>query len=192
VPFPGIIEEQSMPGSPPYSYLRFRRLLAGLSATFLIATLTITVYKAASTSLAEGLDDIPYNELTNESIKGRVEFSRSLFQVGLLVTAALWGLIIGKKDEAGIVLSDGPEIVMFISASALLVSSLIFHSIYLHYVSSIYALAGHVLSKTDPTIADVFNPNINNFYIFQIGYLVLGFIVAVVTLVSAHKLKEVL
>lgn len=177
-----------MPGS--LRHLRLRRALAYLSVALLAATLGFAIYKASTTSLAEGLEDIPYNELTNESIKGREEFSRSLFQLGILLTAGLWGSVISKKDEAAIVLSETPEMIMFLSASALLISSLVDHSIYLHYVSRIFALAGHAFAKDDPSMPNVFDPSINNFYVFQIVHLVLGCAVAVTTLLSAHVLKE--
>jgi hypothetical protein len=181
----------AMPGPGSPTYLGRRWTAAVISATLLIAALIYTVYTAFSTSLAAGLTDIKYNELTSESIKGRVDFSRSLFQVGLLVTAALWGLIIAKKDEARIVFSDKPEITMFWSSCALLILSLVDHSIYLHYISQIYAVAGQALGKgADPTMPDVFDATINQFYIFQIVYLVLGSLVAVITLISAHRLKE--
>lgn len=167
-----------------------RWLLATLSVALVFATLGFTVYSLYTTSPAEGLEDIKFNELTNESIKGRVEFSRSLFQVTLLITAALWGLIIAKKDEAGIVFKDRPELVMFLCASLLLLSSLVDHSLYLHFVSRIYSIAGQAYYKEDPSMPDIFDPNINNFYIYQIWHLVSGFVVAIATLVSAHKLKE--
>lgn len=178
---------------PDRRHLRWRRFIAAISVALFVGALGHTIYKTSTTSLREGLEDIPYNELTNESIKGRVEFSRSLFQVGLLMTAALWGLIISKKDEAGLVLSDTPEVIMFLCGSALLILSLVDHSIYLHYISQIYANAGSALTpltRDNPTMPDAFDPNINNFYNFQIYTLGIGLLVAAATLFSAHNLKE--
>src|SRR5882724_1903699 len=102
-------------------YPRLRWILACVAVIVLVATLAVTIHGIVTTSLRAGLEDIPYNELTKESIDLRLEFSRSLFEVGLLITAALWGLIIAKKDEAGVVLKDHQEVIMFFSASLLLV-----------------------------------------------------------------------
>lgn len=170
---------------------RVRWILAAISFGILLISAIYISYKIHITSPYRGLEDITFNELTGESIKSNVEFSRSLFQVGLLITGGLWGLIIAKKDEAGIVLKDKPEVIMFTCASLLLITSLICHSLYLSYVSYIYFLGGKTFSLQHPTIPDIFDPNINNLFIYQIWCLVFGFLIAIVTLFSAHKLKEV-
>jgi hypothetical protein len=143
------------------NFIRLRWFLATLSLALLLATLALTIYSISTTSLVSGLEDIKFNDLMNESIKGRIDFSRSLFEIGLLITGALWGLIIAKKDEARIVFADRPEWIMFLSASLLLLASLVDHSIYLQYVSRLFAIAGQVYDPADPSMPDVFDPNIN-------------------------------
>lgn len=177
-----------MPTTPRHRSLRL--FLAAASLALVVVTVTFTIYKFTTTSLVSGLADIKFNELTNESIKNRIDFSRSLFQIGLLILGALWGLVIAKKDEAGILFADRPEWIMFLSASILLLASLVDHSLYLHDVSGILAIAGETYDGVEKSMPDVFDPNINNFYMFQIAHLALGFLVAMLTLLSAHKLKE--
>jgi hypothetical protein len=140
--------------------------------------------------VSSGLDDIKFNELTSESIKGRIDFSRSLFEIGLLVTTALWALIIAKHDEIGIVFADRQEVIMFLCASLLLIGSLVDHSLYLNYVSRVFFYGGQLYDEKNPSVPDVFDNNINNFYQYQVIHLALGAVVAVLTLFSAHNLKE--
>lgn len=170
--------------------LQLRQLLAITSALILLISLVVTLISYYSLSAIEGLDDISFNELTNESVKSRVEFSRSIFQVGLLIIGALWASLIAKKNEAGIVLSDYPEIIMFMCASLLLLASLICHSLYLFRVSSVYYIGGKVFHPEAPSLPDIFDPSINNPFVFQYRYLIAGFLIAIFTLFSAHKLKE--
>lgn len=169
---------------------KLRWFLALLSIAVVVVTLALTMRSIKTTNVDAGLADIKYNELISESIKGRVEFSRSLFQIGLLVTAALWALVIAKPDEIGIVFADRQEMLMFLCASLLLVGSLIDHSLYLNYVSRVFLFGGELFDKDNASIPDVFDANINNFYQYQIVHLALGAFIAVMTLFSAHNLKE--
>ncbi|HEX5889884.1 MAG TPA: hypothetical protein VFY61_14345 [Pyrinomonadaceae bacterium] len=172
------------------NYKTIRWVLTWLAIAVVVVTLTFTLRSISNTSVDTGLADIKYNELTSESIKGRVEFSRSLFQIGLLITAALWALVIAKPDEIGIVFADRQEVLMFLCASLLLIGSLVDHSLYLNYVSRVFLAGGRLYDKDSPSIPDVFDANINNFYQYQIIHLALGAFIAVVTLFSAHNLKE--
>src|SRR5438132_13708684 len=63
------------------------------------------------------VQSMKYNERTKAAIDVRLDQGRSLFQLGLLVTGALWGLVIAKPDETRILLRHWPEIVRFILAN---------------------------------------------------------------------------
>jgi hypothetical protein len=171
-------------------YPKLRWFLAYFCLALVIVTLALTLRSIRTTSVASGLADIKFNELTSESIKGRVDFSRSLFEIALLVTGALWALVIAKRDEISIVFADRQEVIMFLCASALLIASLVDHSLYLNYVSRVFFYGGRLYDKENPTMPDVFDANINNFYNYQIAHLSLGAIIAILTLFSAHNLKE--
>jgi len=171
-------------------YRKLRWTLAWCSLLLAIVALGLTFYSVFTTSIAGGLADIKFNELTSESIKGRIDFSRSLFEIGLLVTGALWALVIAKHDEIGIVFADRQEVIMFVCASVLLLASLVDHSLYLNYVSRVFFYGGALFDEKSPSMPDVFDANINNFYEYQILHLALGALIAVLTLFSAHNLKE--
>jgi hypothetical protein len=171
-------------------FRRLRWLLSMLCLSVLLYAVFYTIHQSYKISPLQGVDDVPYNELLSEGMKTQVEFSQSLFQVGLLITASLWGTIIAKKDEAGIVLSDRPEMIMFTSASLLLLLSLIFHAVYLKQLTYILGVSGKIFKADSPSVFDVFNPNIDYLFTSQVWYLASGFIVAIITLFSAHRLKE--
>ena len=96
------------------------------------------------------------------------------------------------------IFKDYPEVIMTASASTLLCLSFLFHTLYINRVSEIYSDAGEIVgkqtqikpdSKIQQSIPDVFEPNINYMFVSQTLFLVSGVIVALITFVSAHKLK---
>lgn len=129
----------------------------------------------------------PYNDLTDGSIQARLTLSNNLFQATLLITAALAGLLIAKDQEAGFVLAQAPEVIMFVCTSLLLLMSFVSHALYLTEISYIYALAGQYPEVG--RIPDVFDDNINFLLSYQLGYLIAGALLAFLTFFSAHKLK---
>ncbi|MBA2646748.1 MAG: hypothetical protein H0U81_08115 [Pyrinomonadaceae bacterium] len=170
---------------------RWRWILAIASAVVLAIVLSYAVYNYLYPYFPENIiDDKPLNELTKAGIELKLEQSRSLFQLALLSVGTLWGLLLAKKDEAGIVLADHPEICMFVCASFLLMLSLICHTFYLQKITNVYSLAGQLYEKEAPSIPDVFGPNINYLFVSQCWFLVSGVTVALLTFISAHKLKE--
>jgi hypothetical protein len=79
---------------------------------------------------------------------------------------------------------------MFTSASLLLLLSLIFHAMYLKQLAYILNISGKVFKSDSPSVFDVFNPNVDYLFASQVWYLASGFVVAIITLFSAHRLKE--
>jgi hypothetical protein len=156
--------------------------------------LTTFVYIDASSPPV--IPNRPYNELVEGAIQGKLSLSNNLFQVGLLVTAAVAGLLIAKDGEAGFVLTwkrkNAPEIIMFACTSMLLLFSLILNGLYLREASYIYSLSGskNIYDPVSPKIADVFNDNVNFLFTDQLWCLLGGIVVAFATFLSAHKLKK--
>jgi hypothetical protein len=74
---------------------------------------------------------VVYNDLTKSAIDLKVHESNSYFDLSLLVTGALIGLMLAKPDEARITLKDKPELLMFIASGMLLLSSMLCHATYL-------------------------------------------------------------
>ncbi|HEX8149018.1 MAG TPA: hypothetical protein VF591_17680 [Pyrinomonadaceae bacterium] len=129
----------------------------------------------------------PYNDLTDGSIQARLTLSTNLFQVTLLVTAAVAGLLIAKDGEAGFVLSAAPEFIMFFCTGLLLLMSFVSHGLYLNEISYLYALAGeHPELGRIPDVAD---EDISFLFSYQLLYFISGGALALITFFSAHKLK---
>lgn len=173
-----------------------RSALATVSLLIMMGCIVATVTIVCNVSIDSGVADLPFNELTSKSIDTRLDLSRSLFQVALLITATLWGLVIAKEDEAQIVFSKPSEVIMFVSASLLLILSVGSHALYLNkvteYLSDAAASSGgtKASAQADLSLPNIFDQNVNYLFITQITNLTAGVFDSVMTLISAHKLKE--
>jgi hypothetical protein len=155
--------------------------------------LSIRQYDFVSRNFAErktALPDYPYNDLTNGGIQAKVTLSTNMFQIALLMSAGLAGLLIARDKEAGFLLGEGPERIMFAGASLLLLISFVSHALYLTEVSYIYFLAGKLFRPNRPSMPDISDSNVNFLLEYQIIYLVVGTVLASFTFFSAHVLKR--
>jgi hypothetical protein len=157
----------------------------GFTAISVLLVLAIVVYAIFSWEDVTVVKDMKLNDLIKAGVQLKVEQSRSEFQLSLLIIGVLWALIIAKKDEARIVLSDSPELIMFICANLLLIMSSVFHIFYVEDIVNIYSQAGGL--PGGDSIPDVFSSGINNPYRFQLWCLVGGIAVTAATLCCAHK-----
>jgi hypothetical protein len=169
-----------------------RICLAILSALITISFLLALVVIMRAVTLDSGIDNLPFNEVTGKSIETQLDLSKTLFEISLLMIGALWALVIAKPGEAQLVLSDGAQVVMFLSASIVLLISACSYCLYLHNVSHYFVDAAVAASKgnLDPTVPDIFDQNINYLFRCQIVSLGTGIFNGTVTLVSAYKLKD--
>jgi len=135
------------------------------------------------------LADTPYNGLTEGGVQAKLLFSTNLFQITLLLSAALAGLLIAKDREAGFVLGRLPELAMFICSALLLFLSFVSHALYLNEVSYVYFLAGSIMNVSQPSMPDISDTNINFLLNYQLEYLVAGILLVSFTFLSAHVLK---
>lgn len=133
------------------------------------------------------IPDRTFNEMTNSGMQARLNMSNSWFQAGLLVAAAIIGFLFAKKGEANLIVSRGaPEIIMGLCAILLLLFSFACHILYLNEISYVYLLGGEV---QDDSLPDILDWNLNYLFIYQLGSLILGAFVALLTYLSAHLLK---
>lgn len=158
-----------------------------LSIASLLVIPFIIAYVVYTSQPSTVVKDLEANDLLKSAIQIKVEQSRSEFQLALLMLGALWGLLIAKKDEANILLSDWPELLMFGVASLLLLSSCAAHFFYVDNIAYVYSLAGSV--QNGKTMPDVFTSGINNPYDAQFVFLLTGFVIGGLALWSAHRLK---
>jgi hypothetical protein len=170
------------------SKIRWAAAIGFACVTAGLAVYTIQYY--VRLDFREGFADIPYNELVKAAIEARTGMSENMFNIGLLLLASLWGLLIAKKDEAGIVLSANPEFISFACASFLLLLSLLSHLFFVNAVMTGFADSGLAFSPDEPSIIDVFDNKIGYFFVMQVFNLVAGSVVAIATLLSAHKVRD--
>lgn len=155
--------------------------------------LSVRQYEFVSRNFSEqpvSIPDKPYNALTDGGIQARLSLSTNLFQIALLLTAALAGLLITKDKEARLILSKPPELIMFACTGLLLLLSFVSHFSYLHEISYIYFLAGKLYESSRPSMPDISDDNVNFLLAYQFKYLLLGLLLAVFTFFSAHILKR--
>jgi|GEM_PF-4462954 len=154
--------------------------------------LSIREYGIVSRNFSEQkitIPDKPYNDLTDGGIQAKLSLSTNLFQIALLVTAALAGLLIARDKEARFVLGKFPELIMFGCAALLLLLSFVSHLTYLSEISYLYFLAGKLHDASRPSMPDVSDANVNFLLIYQFQYLLSGVVLAAFTFFSAHILK---
>lgn len=181
---------------PSRSVLRGALVAISILVFILIVPYTIRQYATKSPYFNPSIviPGTPFNDLTNASIQTRVNLSTNLFQVGLLISAALGGLLItkdvAKGGEVNFVLSKPPEIIMFTCAILLVLLSLVFHYIYLGEISYVCHLASKYYDSTSPDIPDVTNENIAFLLDYQFRYLICGVLLTVITFLSAHIVKR--
>jgi len=138
------------------------------------------------------LNEIPYNEATKAALDIRVQHTGNLFELTVLSLGALWALVIAKRDEARIAFGDRPELIMFVFASLSLLLSILWHEIYLDTLGYFLLLGARTcFNAPEKCLPDVFEYGpLKTVYTFQEVFLALGAGHAVITLVSAHRIKE--
>ena len=170
----------------------YRLLLALLSVTACLGLLGVTIHtRIATVDPIAMVGELPFNEQIRSAIAISTDRSKDFAQLALLVLAALWGLIVAKKDEGRIMLGDWPELLMLGSASVLLIFSLQLRSFHLENISQAYITGAKTCATpTYSCIPDLFAPSIEYYFDYQVICVVGGIALGVLTLFSAHRLKE--
>lgn len=134
---------------------------------------------------------VPFNELTQLGIKMRVDSSQSMFQINLVILAALWGLVIARKDEVRLVMVHHSTVLLFVLANACLLGSSLAHLFLVHGVSSDYFTAGRLQPANQSLeIPNAFVAEAEFWHLTQHWFFYPGVIVGIMTLISAHWFKE--
>jgi hypothetical protein len=170
-----------------------RKILAVFTALVAVACLTTTVVFVLTVRIDAGIPPLLVDDVTTKSIDARLVLAQSLFQVALLMVGALWGIVIAKPGEIQIVFRRNAEIVMFVSASVVLLVSIISYGFYLNKITHQFAEAVRSRSNSAIPIAafipDVFDQNVNYLFTLQFVSLAAGILNGVLTLFSAHRLR---
>ncbi|MBO0699196.1 MAG: hypothetical protein J2P46_12440 [Zavarzinella sp.] len=137
------------------------------------------------------LETVAYTEPVKAAVAQKVDGSKGLFQASLLVIAALWTLVVAKKDEKRLVLGDWPEIGMFLIANGFFAMNWLAYSLYMDAMTAIHIPTTQgLIGPEDLVIADYRDARIEMFATSQVSFWVSGAVIAAAALVSAHVLKE--
>jgi hypothetical protein len=179
----------------------WRWLLTSICSLACVAAMVYAAWKWRESRRAP-VEMIPFNDVVKAAITLRLDTAKSLFQVALLVFAALWGLLFAKKEAARIVFSDTPELVLFGLGNVVLLLSLGSYLAYALELSVIQGDAGVIAEKLKqdpslpkqqtetPLIPDVFGDRIDYHLFSQICFLVTGCFATTLTFASATFFKE--
>ena len=165
--------------------------LTAIAVASTVGCLAVILYNVNKVSIDFGIEPLPFNDLTSKSIDLQVDLSRTLFQIALVMTGALLGLVIAKEDEVKIVFSKPHEAIMFFCASFLLLLSMSSYGYYISTISNYFADAVAASKNQLPiSIPNIFNQNVNYLFDLQLVSLIAGIVSGVLTFVSAHKLRK--
>ena len=119
--------------------------MASLALVIAIGALALAIgHKYLQIDTLQRFKALVYTDLTKSGIDLETGESDKFFDVTLVFLGTLAGLVLAKPTEAKVTLKDKPELLMFISAVLLLISSALCHVFYSSAVSDVLLTA-----KTD-------------------------------------------
>jgi hypothetical protein len=133
-------------------------------------------------------DSQPYSEAIKNGITHSSEAGKNIAQTLLLMLAALWGLIIAKKDERKIAFGDLPETLMLLLSNIIIGECIYVYSIQQDTIGNILSRAQVVDGKE--YIIDLGDMHLADFYDHQVTLCIIGSIATAITLFSAHLLSR--
>jgi len=174
----------------------FRTLLAiaCLVACVLIIVDSFRKMNEAEASIKQpgsGIDALPYTDVVKLALDQKLESSKSLLQASYLVFAVLWGLILAKKGEGKLLLTDFAELAMLFTASAGFLLSWYCASGYSNTIATMLAQNGSLFESPESrTIMDFRDDKINALFLLQQKAMLFAVAATATCLFSAHILKE--
>lgn len=131
---------------------------------------------------------ISFNQSIKAAFEAKISASHTLFEYGIVMLVALWSLVILKENGIDIVLTDKPEIVMFVCSNILFLMFLITHHQYTDMLidSLLYAGQSH---EQNPYIPDPSIWEIKLLFWLTVYFLLSFLLVGVGALFSAYKLR---
>jgi hypothetical protein len=185
----------SKPATPSrWTWLRL--LLAILCVLLLVFILSSALIAKRKIPQLTAVRTLQYNDLTKAALDVRITSSKGLLDLDLIFLAALWALVIAKKDETRIGFGDWPELTMFCVASLLLILSFVWHDFYVNNLGDAYLMGARSVPRSTGMeavplgIPDVFNQAYDYLFTFQVRFLIVGGMASILTLFSAHRLRS--
>src|SRR4051794_15126311 len=122
------------------------------------------------------------DDTVKESLPIRLDGSRSMVQVGLLLAGGLWALYLGKTQETRVDLTETPELLLFLVCNACFLVSFASHYAYTgrlaDWLNSGVEKGGKLL------IPDIDEERLSKLLVFQLWYFRLGCLLSLFTFLS--------
>src|SRR2546421_2691130 len=90
----------------------YRWWLAGACVLLVACSVGWTIWNKSTFPPLDVLGDLPYNDQILAAIQVRLSQSSNVFELLVLITAALVGVFITRKPEGGVTVNDRPELIM--------------------------------------------------------------------------------
>lgn len=181
---------------------RLRVVLLIVSVVLSMGSSIVVALSFYSSPSGASIPRVPYNKLTQFAAEQRIEASRSLFHVNLLVIAAIWGFVIASKGEVKLITSNGCVLTMFILSNLCLLASCFAHTGLMQTISTFYLDAGRFQASSNlgqgalqecsepPEMVDIFEGGPMLLYWMQWWFLIPGIAIAAMATIVLHWSKE--
>ncbi len=164
-----------------------RVIIVSLCAAFVLLTFAPILWSVSTFLFPPGpVDSLVIDQYVSAAVDKRVAFSTAMFQAGLLVLAALWGLVFAEHARAYSALSEWPEVLMLLLATMALLSSAYSHFVFVWDMTS--ALA--TVQKFNNTIPDVNSMDVSYALFSQAFNLLGGAVIGGIMFASGRWLKS--
>jgi hypothetical protein len=178
-------------GAPKWHKARWGLAVASVVVTVAICVINIgfaVVLHRATSSNSFSAALIVSNESTRAAYQAVLDDSKSVFEYGVVMLGALWGLVIVKEHAIKLDPPDFPEILMFFCANVLFLMFLLIHQ------TCVEVLVGGLLYAGRGGKAE-YLPDLSGWEVtwpIVLQWISLGCFLAagVAALFSAHVLKE--
>ncbi|HEX3152926.1 MAG TPA: hypothetical protein VHR66_32945 [Gemmataceae bacterium] len=137
------------------------------------------------------LGTVAYTDQVKAAVTQKLDSSKSLLTGSLVVFGVLWGLILAKKGEGKLVVSDLPEMMLFLFANTSFAVSWYCQSEYVDAVAAVHAQAGLTyVDAKEQEIFDFRDSRIDDYSRWQFNLAFAAVLYTGAALASAHILKE--
>ena len=172
-------------------YRRYSRWLLVVASVGISAAVAIYfVIEIGSLPGREALTEIAFNDMVKAAIDIRLNQSQSLFQVLLLLVAALAGMIIAERAEDRIGSNDIAELIMVFCAAGLFAASIHLYLTYLSEIEVAFRSAGPTNAHDEkPMMPNVLSDQVDVLYVAQRGFLLAGALISGIALFSHRRFR---
>lgn len=152
-----------------------------VSLLLIVFTAIYALYWIMQGHSQKPLGVLPFNEIVQSAVTLRLSTAGNLFQVTLIIFAAIWGLTVVTSGIRIKLFSKEPGFWCFVLANVALFLSIVCYWWYCHKVAIFQATAGQAVSQlmkhdnsAEPIIVDLFGPRVNYLCVLQSLFLFTG------------------